>query len=70
MDDGSPDRSGFYFYTNSFTQVEVQLLADALKTKFDLNCSLHTRNDKFWNLIEPYVIPHFTYKLTLRGSWK
>ena len=53
MDDGSPDRSGFYFYTNSFTQVEVQLLADALKTKFDLNCSLHTRNDK---VNKPYIL--------------
>ena len=24
--------------------------------------------EKFQSLIEPYVIPHFAYKLTLRGS--
>lgn len=86
MDDGTPDRSGFYLYTNSFTQEEVQLLASALKNKFDLNCLIHTRNDKvnkphilyikadswekFKSLIEPYVIPHFSYKLILRGSHK
>ena len=82
MDDGSADRSGFIFYTNSFTLNEVKLLVKALKNKFDLNCSIHTRTDrvnkpyliyvksnswkKFINLIEPYVIPHFQYKLKLR----
>lgn len=86
MDDGHPERSGFIFNTNSFTLIEVQLLVKALKSKFGLNCSIHTRKDlvnqphfiyiksdswiKFKNLIEPYVIPHFKYKLELRGSWK
>ena len=86
MDDGSADRSGFVFHTNSFTLAEVQLLVKALKDKFDLNCSIHTRNDKlnkpymiyikanswvrFKNLVDPYVIPHFKYKLVLRGSRK
>lgn len=85
MDDGSADRSGFYYHTNSFTLAEVELLVKALKNKFDLNCSIHTRKDrvikpyliyvkrdsfiKFVNLIEPYVIPHFKYKLKLRGSY-
>jgi hypothetical protein len=46
MDDGTPDRSGFVFHTNSFTLAEVELLAKALKNKFDLNCSIHTRKDR------------------------
>lgn len=86
MDDGTADRSGFILYTNSFTLPEVQLLAKALKNKFDLNCSIHTRYDKairphllyiradswgkFKSLVEPHVIPHFTYKLTWRGTQK
>ncbi len=85
MDDGSADRSGFIFHTNSFTLIEVELLVKVLKNKFDLNCSIQTRNDKeikpyfiyvkgdslnkLINLIEPYVIPHFSYKLKLRGSY-
>ena len=86
QDDGSTDRSGFIFHTDSFTLSEVELLVKVLKNKFDLNCSIHTRKDrvitpyliyvkadswnKFSNLIEPYVIPHFKYKLVLRGSRK
>ena len=85
MDDGSPDRSGFVFHTNSFTLAEVELLVKTLKNKFNLNCSIQTRNDrvikphliyvkqdsftKLVSLVEPYVIPHFKYKLKLRGSF-
>lgn len=85
MDDGGADRSGYVYYTNNFTKEEVELLVRVLKNKFSLDCSIHTRNDKVnkpymiyiransWNrfksLIEPYVIPHFAYKLELRGSW-
>ena len=81
MDDGGAERSGFILYTNSFTLKEVELLIQVLKDKFDLNCSIHTRTDKlnkphiqanswdkFKGLIEPFVIPHFSYKLQLRGS--
>jgi hypothetical protein len=85
MDDGSPDRSGFVFHTNSFTLAEVEILVKTLKNKFNLNCSIHSRNDrvikphliyvkrdsftKLVSLVEPYVIPHFKYKLKLRGSF-
>lgn len=84
MDDGGGDRSGFMLYTNCFMENEVKLLISVLKSNFDLNCSIHTRVDnnrraymiyikadswnKFKLLIEPYVIPHFSYKLILRGS--
>jgi len=86
MDDRSPDRSGFVFNTNSFTLSEVELSVKVLKNKFNLNCSIHTRKgmaitpyllyikadswNKFITLIEPYIIPHFQYKLKLRGSFK
>ena len=53
MDDGTPDRSGFVYNTNSFTKEEVLLLINVLKNKFDLNCSIHTRNDK---INKPYLI--------------
>lgn len=53
MDDGTLDRSGFVFHTNSFTLAEVELLAMALKNKFDLNCSIHTRKDR---VNEAYLI--------------
>jgi hypothetical protein len=43
MDDGSPDRSGFIYYTNSFLLEEVKLLVKALKIKFNLNCSIQHR---------------------------
>lgn len=35
MDDGGSDRSGFIFYTNSFTKEEVILLIKVLKDNFD-----------------------------------
>lgn len=53
QDDGNPDRSGFVFNTNSFTLAEVELLVKALKNKFDLNCSIHTRKD---SVITPNLI--------------
>lgn len=83
-DDGGADRSGFVFFTNNFTKEDVELLVKVLKEKFRLDCSIHTQRNKvrkpymiyikansrerFVNLIKPYVIPHFSYKLTLRGS--
>lgn len=53
MDDGTVDRSGFILNTNSFTLVEVELLVKTLKTKFDLDCAIHTRNDL---VKKPYLI--------------
>jgi len=86
MDDGGADRYGFILYSNAFTKNEVNLLINVLKENFDLNCSIHTRNDKrnkpymiyikadscikFNILVEPFIIPHFSYKLELRGSRK
>lgn len=52
-DYGQADRSGFIYFTNSFTLAEVQLLVKVLKNKFDLNCSIHSRKDK---VNTPYLI--------------
>lgn len=86
IDDGSSDRSGFIFHTNCYTKEEVELLVKVIKDNFDLNCSIHTRNDrvkpqyliyvkadshaKFVNLVSPYFHPSIMYKLTLRGPFK
>lgn len=85
MDDGSADRSGFIFHTNSFTYEEVVLLVKVLKENFDLNCSIHTRKNsvktpymiyvkadsftKFVGLVSPYFHPSMMYKLQKRGSY-
>lgn len=85
MDDGTVDRSGFVLHTNAFKLEGVQLLVRPLNNKFNLDCSIYSRKnkikklyliylkanswDKFKSLIEPHVIPHFAYKLTLRGSY-
>jgi len=53
MDDGTADRSGFVLNTNSYTKEEIELLVSILKNKFDLDCSVHTRNDK---VKKPYLI--------------
>jgi len=61
-------------------------LVAALKSKFDLDCSIHTRNDrinkpyliyvkansvnKFVALVKPHMQPSMLYKLNLRGSRK
>lgn len=83
IDDGGAEGSGYKLYTNCFTENEVILLKDALFKKFGINCSIHTRivkkqayilyikadsRDKFQKLVYPYIIPHFLYKLNLRGQ--
>ncbi|RYE14051.1 MAG: hypothetical protein EOP34_07425 [Rickettsiales bacterium] len=87
MDDGGADRSGFMLYTNNFAYTDIELLTNALKSKFELDCTIHSRKevlnrskkaymiyikatsrDAFIALVKPYIIPHFEYKLILRGS--
>lgn len=86
MDDGGADRSGVIFYTNGFTELDVQRLIDALNNRYGLNCHMihRTRNGKTYHMIyvgaaswrilkpiiAPYIIPCFAYKLVLRGSQK
>jgi hypothetical protein len=81
MDDGynSPNTGGFYFCTESFSIKENELLANILSSKFDLNCSFHkTTNgsrlyiladskNKLIELVKPYILPVFYYKLDLNS---
>lgn len=77
MDDAYKSGNALYISTESFTLSENQILVDILKTKFDLECSIHahtnghriyifsTSRDKLINLVKPYFIEQFYYKLGL-----
>jgi len=77
MDDGYKSGKGLYICTESFTLDETILLVNILKSKFGLNCSYHkvsngnriyifsTSKEKLINLVQPYFLPHFYYKLDL-----
>ena len=76
MDDGYKSFNGFYLSTESYSNDDIALLIDALKTKFYLKCSAHKTTNglriyifsesaiKFRNLLNPFVIDHFKYKLS------
>ena len=83
MDDGSNAKSGVMISTLCFTKEEVQFMADVLKTKYDLNCTVRKDNglyikadsmSKLNNLIERYFPESMLYKLVrkkfgeLRGT--
>ena len=77
MDDGTYKKPGVRIATNCFTKKEVELLKLALKTKFNIESTLHKNNDNYQlyikqesmnllkNLILPYVVPTMLYKLGL-----
>jgi hypothetical protein len=50
MDDGSKIGIGFRLNTQSFNKNDNLLLIELLKTKFNLNCSLHFHNKKMINI--------------------
>lgn len=80
MDDGYKFRNGFYISTESFSLSENEFLIKIFKNKFNLDCSIHSTTnghriyifsssrEKFIDLIKPYFIPHFYYKLSLDSS--
>lgn len=78
MDDGKPFKNkGFKFSTNSFTLKEVQNLASVLKTKYNLDTTIHKSglNNKYniyvpktsfiilREIVKPYFHPTMLYKL-------
>jgi hypothetical protein len=77
MDDGYKSVKGFYISTESFTLKENEFLVGILQNKFGLTCSVHkhtnghriyiasTSKDKFVELVKPYILPIFNYKLDL-----
>jgi hypothetical protein len=71
-------KPGVRIATNCFTKEEVELLALALETKFNLKCTLHKNNNKYQlyikqeslpllkKLVLPYIhIPTLKYKIGL-----
>jgi len=77
MDDAYKFRKGFYISTESFSLSENELLVEILTDKFGLNCSIHphtnghriyikgSSRDKLIQLIKPYLLEHFYYKVDL-----
>ena len=70
MGDGG---KGFHLNTVAFSTSGIELLINALKINFDLNCSIHSRNRiyipvketyKFRVIVEPNFCEKFKYKLT------
>jgi LAGLIDADG DNA endonuclease family len=77
MDDGYKHRKALYISTESFSLEDNEFLVKILKKKFDLDCSAHlttngyrvyifsSSRERLKNLIHPYLLPHFYYKLDL-----
>lgn len=77
MDDGfrRQDSKGFYLCTSSYTMAEQNILQIILKKRFALQTKIHFQHelgrifipsafaDKFNEVIKPFVLPIFTYKL-------
>jgi len=78
MDDGSVWDSQMYLHTQGFVFSDQELLRDVLKEKFGIRTNIH--KDKtyyklyivtdstslFVNLIKPYILPCFEYKLPIK----
>jgi hypothetical protein len=80
MDDGAADYAGLTFQTHSFGREGTDRLATVLRDRYDLRTSVR-RNRGSWivyvyaasmpelrELVEPYMLPEFTYKLIPRRS--
>lgn len=72
MEDGGWTNKGIHIATNSYTKEDVLRLINVLETKYNLQCSLHSRNriyiktksaKEFINIVEPYIHSDMSYKL-------
>lgn len=75
MDDGTKCRDSFYLSTQGFEKFECEKLREALKRNYNIVSNLHKDKDswriyitqqsgeKFRDLVNPYVIDCFAYKL-------
>jgi len=80
MDDGYKSGKGFYISSESFTLAENIKLVEILYNKFGLSCSVHNHTNghrlyvksnslaELVNLVQPYFLSHFYYKLNLKDS--
>jgi len=77
MDDGYKSGKGLYICTESFSLNEIKILINILINKFNLKCSYHmvtngyiiyifsSSKAKLIELVKPYFIEHFYYKLDI-----
>jgi LAGLIDADG DNA endonuclease family len=77
MDDGYKSNKGIYISTESFSKEELILVKEVLKNKFNLESGIHlttngyriyifsSSREKLINLIKPYFLSLFNYKLYL-----
>lgn len=77
MDDGSKSRSSVYLNTQQFSLEEQKLLQDILHKQWKIETTLNKDKEywrirvrvssikKFIELIKPYLLPQFYYKLPL-----
>lgn len=77
MDDGARGTmGGYYLCTNCFSEIELNLIIDYFKSKWNLDCTIHNNKDNrrvlyinkksgivFKSLIEEYIHPDLKYKL-------
>jgi hypothetical protein len=72
MVDGSSVNTGFHLNTNGFERTHVEILTNVLFNKFNLNCSVQSRNriyilknfmPQLISIIEPYIIPSMFDKI-------
>lgn len=75
MDDRYKSGKGLYICTESFSLDEIKILISVLKNKFNLTCSYHrvtndyriyifsVSKERLIELVKPYFIKHFYYKL-------
>jgi hypothetical protein len=76
MDDGAQMRnSGYILNTQNFSLKEQEILADALGRKFKFEVNIHKDREKYrlyitansrdslTNIIKPFILPSFEYKL-------
>jgi len=82
MDDSYKSGKGLYICTESFSLNEIKILINILINKFNLKCSYHMVTNgyriyifssykaKLIELVKPYFIEHFYYKLDIEKKIK
>lgn len=77
MDDGYKSKTGIYISTESFKKEDLFIIQNLFKNKFNLDCGIHkttngyriyifeSSKENLINLIKPYFLPLFYYKLNL-----
>lgn len=74
MDDGYYDHESYSISTNCFSEEDLKIIVDTMKSKFDLTFRIHSNHtirlqkadvNKFISLIKPYIHSDCLYKLKI-----